>query len=208
MTATLVLSPTQPTAGAITDASSSDSVNLANYKTYDLNVTLSGSGVDSGNTVGDDWQSATLDFKLNTGSFYIADSNPNAHGPILPNKWAQTNFRQYQFDTFLSKPTSFTSGDPNILQQNAWVTNEINVQYGDLTFDRNAVGNQVTYTIARFTISNGANGYLTGTAFSQFGGGVPLSTGTTGFAPEPATLSLLGLGALALVRRPNRRRAT
>jgi hypothetical protein len=224
ITSQLVLSPTQPTAGAVTDAQQFDSVDLTQYKTYDLNVTLSGSGQDGpgGPTVGDTFTTAQLVFKLNSGSFYRADNASSPHGPKLFSRWNTAGFREYQFDTFLAHPPDFdsaTHGDPLILnkrfyppdqqdQAAIWVSNEVNVIWGgqNSTTTRNPIGQQVTYTIARFTIANGASGYLYGQVFSQFSGGaVTVNTVGSGFAPEPASLGLLGIAAGFMLRRPKRR---
>jgi hypothetical protein len=223
ITSQLVLSPNQPSAGAIQDAQTFDSVDLSQYKTYDLNVTLSGSGQETvgGPQVGDTFTTAGLIFHLNSGSFYRADNRTSPHGPSNFSRWNTAGFREYQYDTFLAHPPNFdsnTNGDPLILnkrfyppdqqdQAAIWISNEINVIWGgqNSTTTRNPLNGTVTYTIARFTISNNANGYLYGQVNSEFDGPVTVSTAGTTFAPEPATMSLLGLAAGFMLRRPKRR---
>jgi hypothetical protein len=222
ITASLVLGP-QPTPEAKADAPV-----LANYTTYDLRVTLTGSYPDTdtqGNPVthGDDWQSAQVYFKLTSGSFYnsaAADSKKPQ-----PNIWTIPSLRNLKFDTWIAgyndgsdnpsnyvDPTilgAFIPSDPNNTGAGSevFIANETNVSWVDLTLNPNPIGGALTFTIARFTVSNGATGFITGRAYSYgdpFVGADIVSTIPT-ITPEPASLGLLVIGAGAMLRRPKRR---
>ncbi len=211
LVATLVASSARATVTAtfvpvpITTAAKTADPTLNNYSTYDLQVSVS-------NTVAtpDDWVSAQLEFKLSTGNFYVPSFNSN-----FPNPTFWSAFPYLEFDTFIngkdfSTPNLHTTFVGDTTQPEQMTATEVNAQWGDVIVAPNTSGQTLTYTIGRFTILNGSTGGLYGNVYGANAPLVPTPFVSTipNITPEPTSLCLLGLGGLALVRRPNHRRAT
>jgi len=195
--------PIDPATGALDPASGGDA-NLANYKSFDLVVSISPD---------DHWAGASILGTLNHGTFYVppkndADTGISAVADFRPN---------LNYDTFLSRPGYVDPGSGAILGSASGVAgftmpkssntkNAIDVAWGDV----NATTNPLTgvQAIARLTVSNdapvGAQGVFTGTlkSTSNPNAANPF-TFTFAPIPEPTSIALmgLGLGAVALRRR-------
>src|SRR5947207_542016 len=75
---------------AISSAAIAADSKLANYKTFDLQVTIAGT---------DDWASGDLKLTLSGGTFYVPTGNSN-----VPQKSLFASKPNLQFDTFVSSP--------------------------------------------------------------------------------------------------------
>jgi len=177
------------------------------YNVYDMMV-----------SVEDDWTNSQLETTLTSGHFY----NTNVYGrDYEPNPLFYMVFPELEWDTCAAVPfgysamAAFTPGSqfgqvPAGLPFNP-VPPPGNTQIEAGWFDTMKTG-PGTHKIARITISADANGDITGKSydanpgspdpqgkrFDEFyiAGGV--------IVPEPATLSLLAMGALAVLRRRKR----
>lgn len=153
----------------ITPAAISADSSLSNYKTFDLQVTITGT---------DDWLSGDLFVSLKTGSFYV----PSGHSDqAQKNAWSGQH--NLEFDTFVCGPGfntltvlgRFKGGAGAAIINN----NTVDISWGDLV--TTAAG---TYTIARLTVTNDAVGSLNGrvgqfdapTSPISFDSSVPLGT--------------------------------
>jgi len=210
----------QPSAGAKTDDNT-----LSNYTTYDLQVTLTNSTT---NNQAMDFISAGITFKLTSGNFYIPGTQ-NSQFATGPNTWV-TPTRHKEYDTWVSVVRSFDSRtdsdgndmyeapllfksntDPNVAR--VFNSTTVDVQWGDLAEDYNQPGQALVYTLGRFTVLNGSKGFLSGSVSARdtLGNrieGIPILVDVSAagsFTPEPASLSLLGLAAGFMLRRPKRR---
>jgi len=122
---------------------------LSGYKTFDLQVTVSS---------GDDWASGDLKINLASGNFYVPSGNLNT-----PQKSLFASKPNLQFDTFVSSPnfnTPFLLGHSYLTTSGTdevFSSTTVDVAWGDLV--NNGAG---TFTVARLTVSNSANGTLNG----------------------------------------------
>jgi hypothetical protein len=126
---------------------------LANYKTYDLQVSLS---------KGERWLSTDAKLVLTKGSVY--ESNTADAQYAQSNLWSV--FPQLEFDTFVSasdfqKPVILGSFDP-ATQTPKFSSNEVNVTWGALGDSGSG-----TFTVGRFTVSNDAVATLAGQTASS-----------------------------------------
>jgi hypothetical protein len=198
--------------------------NLANFRTYDLQVTQSGS---------DHWAGTDLRVGLESGKFYVPPTNDQ--------RWAKSNlwtlFPNLAYDTFITSPDSLanpssadgtpapgshlivlgeasyptlgTPGAPGTMPDATNDKTKIDIAYGDLYVTQSTFGDG-TNTVARLTVSNDAvatvGGRVTGT-HTVNGTRVDSFYFPAAFritaVPEPTTLGALtlGLGALAVRRR-------
>ena len=121
---------------------------LANYKTYDLQVTL-----DSGER----WISMDMQAELTAGTFYNA-----TNGDTVPIKQFWTPHPETQFDTFVSAsdfqiPIVLGEFNPATRNGGVFKPKETNVAWGSLTDTGTG-----TFTVARLTVSNDATGTIVG----------------------------------------------
>ena len=213
----------QPSAGAIVDDPA-----LSNYKTYDLQITLTNN---TANSQPMDFISAGITFKVTTGNFYqpsgprtppFGGNRTNSKTAPGPDNWFQPD-RYREYDTWVATKKSFEDSTtyvaPTLFNRNSdssvanlFDANNVDVQWGDLENDFNATGKALVYSLGRFTVLNGSKGFLTGfvTARDFLGNQftVPISIDTTAadtFTPEPTSLGLLGIAAGFMLRRPKRR---
>lgn len=144
LTITAAFVPVTISSAAITADSA-----LSGYKTFDLQVTVSS---------GDDWASGDLKINLSSGNFYVPSQNLNT-----PQKSQFSSKPNLQFDTFVSSPNFNT---PIVLGHSyltpgggdeVFSSTAIDVAWGDLV--TTGAG---TFTVARLTVTNNANGTLNG----------------------------------------------
>ena len=162
---------------------------------------------------GDDWTNSEILIKLTSGTVYNAtgaaatDSSPN------PALYAVTGFRNGAFDTFVTgggfAPATIAGASSRLGGPGGAFTlgpAGVDVSWGDTNADD--LGNTF---VSQFTLSADAIGTYTGISLQTgavveefsgtVAGGVLFPTGTNPPLPEPASLGLLGLGGLALLRR-------
>jgi uncharacterized protein (DUF2141 family) len=135
----------------ISSAAKAADGNLNNYKTYDLQVTVSS---------GDNFASGDLKAQLTSGQFYI----PSSSNDDVAQKSLWTSKPNLQFDTFVTTPNF---GSTFVLGRSTYPTAQVgseifsstttDVSWGDLS--GNGSG---TFTVARLTIKNGSTGMIRG----------------------------------------------
>jgi hypothetical protein len=135
----------------ISQAAINADATLANCKTYDLQVKL-----DSGER----WIATDMDAELSSGGFYNVSSANG--GDTVPIKQFWNSHPQAQFDTFVSAsnfqiPTILGQFKPAAKGGGTFTSTSTNVSWGSV----NDTGTG-TFTVARLTISNGANGTVSG----------------------------------------------
>jgi hypothetical protein len=182
--------------GAITDDPA-----LANFVTNDLLVNVA---------TGSDWTNASLKVILSGGSVYnVATGTEGSPNPTL---WSVATLRNTQYDSFVN---SKNFGPASILGRVAdegpgpargvrFPTDpDISIAWGDTI-----AGEDGSFSIGRFTLSNNAQGAWSARVLEAGGGFQDLSgTVVNGqiLVPEPATLSVLALmvlGHMGVRRRP------
>jgi len=134
----------------ISQAALSADPNLANFKTFDLQVTLD---------PGEKWFATDMDAKLTTGSFYNASDSIG--GATVPLKVLWSQHPQLEFDSFVSA-SNFAI--PSVLGQfnptgptATFTDTEMNVAWGVVTGNTGP-----TFTVARLTMSKNANATIFG----------------------------------------------
>jgi uncharacterized membrane protein len=125
--------------------------NLANYKTYDLQVTLD---------PGERWIATDMDARLTSGTFYNVSSSNG--GDTVPIKQFWNSHPQAQFDTFVSAsnfqiPSILGQYNPTKAGPGTFTDTDTNVAWGSV----NDTGTG-TFTVARLTVSNNASGTVSG----------------------------------------------
>jgi hypothetical protein len=118
---------------------------LNNYKTLDLQVTVSS---------GDDWISGELTVNLTSGNFYSPSDGENTPQQIVWQR-AEPNL---EFDTFVSSPNF---ANPTILGSSTFSSTQVNVTWGDTT--NTGAG---TFTVARLTVTKSAVGTINGNVYA------------------------------------------
>ena len=174
------------------------------------------------NVGNNDWTNSSIRINLTNGFVYNAtnavgtDSSPNAA------LWTLPTLRNGQFDTFVNSKGGGATPDANPLPATilgtlnpdgsagpppalGLTTNNatlVSAQWGNTTN-----GETGTFSVGRFTLSATATGTFFGESFDSAGGGigVPFSGviagGVMALVPEPTSLGLFGLAAVALLRR-------
>src|SRR5436190_1796888 len=117
--------------------------NLANYKTYDVKVTVD---------PGEKWISMDLKATLTAGNFYNVDDAHGGSTIAIPELWSR--FPNAEFDTFVSKsgfqkPIILGEYQPTIANGGVFKDKETNVSFGSLPPDTGTG----TFTVARLTVS-------------------------------------------------------
>ena len=178
------------------------SISATNYNVYDLVVTVTGTYEDvNGDTQTSDWTSAVMDIDLTTGSFYQDAMGSNTEPPAA---WIAM-VPSLEWDTYAAVP----AGDPSVASFAG--TPVLDATNYDASWFDSADDGTGTFTVARLTVTTDAdsNGDFTGTVYdrSTAGTGVDIvgwSVDGGNFIPEPATMGLLAMGSLALIRRRRR----
>jgi hypothetical protein len=135
----------------ITQAAITADPTLANYKTYDLQVTLD---------PGERWIATDMDAELTSGTFYNV---PDAQGgSTVPVKQLWSQHPQAQFDTFVSAsnfqiPTVLGQYNPALHNGGTFTSTSTNVAWGAVSDTGTG-----TFTVARLTISASASGTIKG----------------------------------------------
>jgi hypothetical protein len=157
-TSRLVLSPDQPSAGALAD----DPV-LRDFVTFDLLVSSDA-----------DWTNSSLRFALVAGSFYNA--NGGGATPASVPQWNTAGSRHLRFDTFVAAPPGLAAGAPVAFARHILDGPGPAVFSPNLTsvawLDTGSSYGPGTYTIARLTISSDAVGSFSGWSFDSANAGV------------------------------------
>jgi hypothetical protein len=129
--------------------------NLANYKSYDLKVTLTGD---------ERWTVTDMKATLTKGSFYNVPTNKNGNNFLQPNIWNVASRAMLQNDTAVcaadnfGQPIILGQYDPTVSGNGTFTSTETNVSWGSLQ-DGARAG---TFTVARLTVSKDAVGSITG----------------------------------------------
>ncbi len=161
----------------------------AGYKSYDLKITSD-----------TDWTNQRLDLTLTQGSIY----QDGFGGDTQPNPLFFSIAPSLQWDTFFTTPGGFpntagTGTAPGFAGTNTITSTTLGVSWFDSV--TNAPG---TYTVARLTLSDNAVGAYSGNGFDAQSGGTGTYFSGNINVPEPASLAVLGLGAVALMARKRR----
>ena len=173
---------------------------LSGYRTWDILA-----------TVDNDWTQAQMIIDLSQGNFY----NHNDGGNTTPNPTLIGYVPELAFDTFVTAPGSYpntASGDtPSIAGEAANLgSSSSGAQFTDTLVDvawfdtiNDGAGQ---FVVARVTVSDSASGTMqiggyqlgdsTMTSFPS-----TIENGVVTVTPEPTTMGLIGLGAMALLRR-------
>ena len=129
--------------------------NLANFKTFDLKVTLTGD---------ERWVSADLHASLTKGTFYNVPTSQSGANFIQSNLWPIPSVAMLEGDTAVSaahdmeKPILLGQFEPAVAGQGTFTPTVVNVSWGSLS---DAARNG-TFTIARLTVSKDATGTIAG----------------------------------------------
>ncbi len=161
---------------------------LADYTTYDLVV-----------MTGADWTNAAFELVAEQGTiFQHAFGDPSGRGPGLAALIAAAP--DLEFDTYVTSPT--VGSGVSTINPALWGIGAVKFDTAGLAiswYDSDPSGTSGRKQIARLTVSNDFVGTWRAAVFDGDSNGV--ETNFSGIIPEPATLSLLGLGGLALIRR-------
>ena len=151
---------------------------IAGHTTYDLEITTDA-----------EWTNARLELALASGTIY--------QDPAYDQEYPQTGFwgmvPALEWDSFFSAPGFEAPGFASKAGDGWTDTSVMRSWFDDV--DTGAG----TFVGARMTLSDGATGPYSILLFDDANPGV--ATEMSGIIPEPMTLTLLGLGGLALIRR-------
>ena len=142
-----------------------------------------------------DWTNSRLDISLSSGAMYQhAFGGNNAPTPALV-----AAFPELAYDTFATVPNGLDVTFAGAITMDATT---LAASWADT-----ATGDSGQWQVARITLTQDAAGTVTGKSYDveSAGQGIDFSADwdivAGEFVPEPATLSVLALGALAMLRR-------
>ena len=142
-----------------------------------------------------DWTNSRLDISLSSGAMYQhAFGGNNAPTPALV-----AAFPELAFDTFATVPNGLDVTFAGAITMDATT---LAASWADT-----ATGDSGQWQVARITLTQDAAGTVTGKSYDVESAGVGIDFSADWdivageFVPEPATLSVLALGALAMLRR-------
>jgi hypothetical protein len=178
---------------------------VANSITNILNVTV---------PAGMDWQSSKIRITLTAGSVYNTGAPFGTENAPTPAFWG--GFPQLEYDTFVNIKNfgaatilgtvnaNGTDGPPPAVGLSGSGGQLVSVAWGDLT-----AGEEGTFTVGRFTLSNNAAGSFFGasadnTGTSTFTGTIANGVMTIGAVPEPGSLGALAVAGIGLLARRRR----